>query len=184
MAKVTPISEHFRHFLAELKETFWGDLYGQTKLAWQRFFELQSERQRDRCSGGQRYERRPGQRRVYRNGYYERDFVTRLGTLRLRIARTRRRTTQILRACNKSVLRLTSESRRPARHGQLPDCRPYGSCRVVSRIEMPSGKASPERSFMKGYNRYAIRWVMRSAPAAPVSWTTAVSRTLPWLLSG
>ncbi len=89
MAKVTPISEHFQHFLAEMKETFWGDLYGQTKLAWQRIFELQSERQRDRFSGAQRYERRPGQRRVYRNGYYERDFVTRLGTIRLRIARTR-----------------------------------------------------------------------------------------------
>ena len=35
MAKVTPISEHFQHFLAEMKESFWGDLYGQTKLAWQ-----------------------------------------------------------------------------------------------------------------------------------------------------
>ena len=89
MAKVTPISEHFQHFLAEMKETFWGDLYGQTKLAWQRFFELQSERQRDRFSGAGRYERRRGRRRVYRNGYYERDFVTRLGTIRLRIARTR-----------------------------------------------------------------------------------------------
>ena len=89
MAKVTPISEHFQHFLAEMKETFWGDLYGETKLAWQRFFELQSERQRDRFSGAGRYERRQGRRRVYRNGYYERDFVTRLGTIRLRIARTR-----------------------------------------------------------------------------------------------
>jgi hypothetical protein len=89
MAKVTAISEHFQHFLAEMKETFWGDLYGQTKLAWQRFFELQSERQRDRFSGAERYERRRGRRRVYRNGYYERDFVTRFGTLRLRIARTR-----------------------------------------------------------------------------------------------
>ena len=89
MAKVTLISEHFQHFLAEMKETFWGDLYGQTKLAWQRFFELQSERQRDRFSGCQRYER--GQRKAarYRNGYYERDFVTRFGTLRLRIARAR-----------------------------------------------------------------------------------------------
>src|ERR1700719_4622836 len=89
MAKVTPISEHFQHFLAEMKESFWGDLYGQTKLAWQRFFELQSERQRDRFSGWGRYERRRGKRRDYRNGYYERDFVTRFGTIRLRIARTR-----------------------------------------------------------------------------------------------
>src|SRR5437762_7020687 len=89
MAKILPISEHFQHFLAEMKESFWGDLYGQTKLAWQRFFELQSERQRDRYSGWGRYERRRGRRRVYRNGYYERDFVTRFGTIRLRVARTR-----------------------------------------------------------------------------------------------
>src|SRR5437763_12892882 len=89
MAKINPISEHFQHFLAEIKESFGGDLYGQTKLAWQRFFELQSERQRDRYSGWGRYERRRGRRRVYRNGYYERDFVTRFGTIRLRVARTR-----------------------------------------------------------------------------------------------
>jgi len=89
MAKIIPISEHFEHFLAEMKESFWGDLYGQTRQVWQRFFELQSERQRDRFSGWGRYERRRGKRRVYRNGYYERDFVTRFGTIRLRIARTR-----------------------------------------------------------------------------------------------
>jgi hypothetical protein len=28
MAKVTPISEHYQHFLADVKETFWGDLLG------------------------------------------------------------------------------------------------------------------------------------------------------------
>ena len=89
MAKIIPITEHFQHFLAEMKESFWGDLYGQTREARQQFFELQSERQRDRFSGWGRYERRRGQRRVYRNGYYERDFVTRFGTIRLRIARTR-----------------------------------------------------------------------------------------------
>jgi putative transposase len=89
MAKIIPITEHYQHFLAELKESFWGDLYGQTQLAWQRFFELQSERERDRFSGAGRYERRRGRRRIYRNGYYERDFVTRFGTIRLRIARTR-----------------------------------------------------------------------------------------------
>src|SRR5438309_2475756 len=89
MAKIIPITEHFQHFLAEMKESFWGDLYGQTQRAWQRFFELQSERERDRYSGWGRYERRRGKRRVYRNGYYERDFVTRFGTIRLRVARTR-----------------------------------------------------------------------------------------------
>ena len=89
MAKIIPIDEHFQHFLAEMKESFWGDLYGQTRQAWQRFFELESARERDRFSGGAPYERRRGKRRDYRNGYYERDFVTRFGTIRLRIARTR-----------------------------------------------------------------------------------------------
>ena len=89
MAKIIPIEEHFQHFLSELKESFWGDLYRQTRQAWQKFFELQSERQRDRFSGWAPYERRRGKRRDYRNGYYERDFVTRFGTIRLRIARTR-----------------------------------------------------------------------------------------------
>jgi transposase-like protein len=89
MAKIISIDEHFQHFLAEMKESFWGDLYGQTRRAWQKFFELESERQRDRFSGWAPYERRRGQRKAYRNGYYERDFVTRFGTIRLRIARTR-----------------------------------------------------------------------------------------------
>src|SRR5438445_1329666 len=89
MAKIIPISEHIQHLLAETKESFWGDLYGQTKPALQQFFEVQSERQRDRYSGWGRYEWRRGRRRVYRNGYYERDFVTRFGTIRLRVARTR-----------------------------------------------------------------------------------------------
>jgi hypothetical protein len=31
MAKIIPITEHFQHFLAEMKESFWGDLSGQTQ---------------------------------------------------------------------------------------------------------------------------------------------------------
>jgi len=89
MAKIIPIDEHFQHYLMELKESFWGDLYVRTRLAWQQFFEQESQKQRDRFSGWAAYERRRGKRRDYRNGYYERDFVTRFGTIRLRIARTR-----------------------------------------------------------------------------------------------
>ena len=51
MAKIIPMTEHFQHFPAEMTESFWGDLYGQTRQAWQRFFELLSERQRDQFSG-------------------------------------------------------------------------------------------------------------------------------------
>ena len=91
MGKVASISEHFQHFLADLKETFWGDVYGQTRLAWKQFLETESKRERDRYAVREAYQRRQSQRQPYRNGYYERDFVTRFGTIRLRIARTRGR---------------------------------------------------------------------------------------------
>jgi putative transposase len=90
MAKVTPITEHFQHFVQELKESFWGDMQGQVQKAAKKFFELLSERQRDLYMVSPRYSRAE-KRKDYRNGYYERDFVTRFGTLRLRIARTRRK---------------------------------------------------------------------------------------------
>ena len=89
MAKIIPITEHYQHFLAEMKETFWGDLYGHTRLAWKRALEAESEWERDRFAAREFYQRRAQRRQPYRNGYYERDFVTRLGTIRLRIARTR-----------------------------------------------------------------------------------------------
>jgi putative transposase len=90
MAKVTPITEHFQHFVKDLKESFWGDLQGRTQQAAKQLFELLSERQRDLYMVSPRYSRGEG-RTDYRNGYYSRDFVTRFGTLRLRIARTRKK---------------------------------------------------------------------------------------------
>jgi putative transposase len=90
MAKVTPITEHFQHFVKDLQESFWGDLQGQVEQSAKKFFELLSERQRDLYMVSARYAR-PEQRKDYRNGYYTRDFVTRFGTLRLRIARTRKK---------------------------------------------------------------------------------------------
>jgi putative transposase len=90
MAKVTPITEHFQHFVADLKESFWGDLQSQTVKAAQRFFELLSERQRDLYMARPSYSRNR-KRQDYRNGYYRRNFVTRFGTLVLRIARSRKK---------------------------------------------------------------------------------------------
>ncbi len=89
MAKLTPMTEQFQHFRDEVREDFWGDVYNKTKLAWKRYFETESQRQRDRYCGFGWYERGGRKKREYRNGYYERDFVTRFGTLRLRIARSR-----------------------------------------------------------------------------------------------
>jgi putative transposase len=92
MAKITPLrmTEQFEHFVRDLKESFWGDVYGQTRLAWKRFWEAESIRERDSYMRTGWYDQVQKERRVdYRNGFYERDFVTRLGTIRLRIARTR-----------------------------------------------------------------------------------------------
>ena len=89
MAKVIPISEHFQHFVEELKDSFWGDLQGEAQRTAKRFFERLSEQQRDRYMGDARYVR-SAKRKDHRNGYYLRDFVTRFGTLRLRIARSRK----------------------------------------------------------------------------------------------
>jgi len=75
--------------MSNLRESFWGDLNGRTRRAWKKFFEADSERQRDQFAVVEAYERNNEQRRGYRNGYYERGFVTVFGSLQLRIARTR-----------------------------------------------------------------------------------------------
>lgn len=90
MGKVPPITEQFQHFVAQVKESFWGDWNGRAQAARKQFLEEESRRQRERYVCREAYERRAG-RKEYRKGYYERDFVTRFGTLRLRIARTRGR---------------------------------------------------------------------------------------------
>ncbi|MGH9785691.1 MAG: IS256 family transposase [Terriglobia bacterium] len=88
MGKLTPITEQFQHFVRDLKESFWGDLNGKAQAAMKHLLEEESRRQRERYLCREAYERR-GASTDYRNGYYERDFVTRFGTLRLRIARAR-----------------------------------------------------------------------------------------------
>jgi transposase-like protein len=84
------MTEPFQHFVEDLKESFWGDLNGKAQAAMKALLEEDSRRQRERYLCREAYARRE-KRGDYRNGYYERDFVTRFGTLRLRIARTRGR---------------------------------------------------------------------------------------------
>ena len=90
MGKVTPITEQFQHFVQEVKESFWGDLNGKARAAMQQLLESESQRQRERYLCREAYQRRAAGGE-HRNGYYQRDIVTRFGTLRLRIARTRGR---------------------------------------------------------------------------------------------
>jgi hypothetical protein len=68
MTKIVSITEHFQHFLSDLKESFWGDLEGRTKLAW-KHLRGRVERMRDRYAVLDSYERGPRQPSQYRNGY-------------------------------------------------------------------------------------------------------------------
>jgi len=90
MRKLAPVTEQFQAFVEEVQENVGGDLEGKTKRLWKRFLDAESLRARDRYIGLGWYERMEEPRRDYRNGFYERDFVTVFGTIRLRIARTRK----------------------------------------------------------------------------------------------
>ena len=57
MSGVIPITEQYQHFVEEVKENFWGDLYARTKQFWKQFCEEQSGRERDRYLGVKDYER-------------------------------------------------------------------------------------------------------------------------------
>jgi putative transposase len=90
MTTLAPWTEQWQHFTTEMREQFWGDLAQHTRQSWQDFLGRLSLEARDRYLGVREYERSP-ERTDARNGFYERDFVTRLGTLRVRVARTRQR---------------------------------------------------------------------------------------------
>lgn len=83
-----PWTEQVQHFTQEIREQLWGDISRHTREVWQRALERLSVEARDRALGVRDDERVPD-RTDSRNGVYERDFVTRFGTLRVRIARTR-----------------------------------------------------------------------------------------------
>lgn len=90
MQTLAPWTEQWQHFTAKVREQFWGDLAQHTRQSWQDLLGRLSIETRDRYLGVREYERSPD-RADARNGFYKRDFVTRLGTLRVRVARTRQR---------------------------------------------------------------------------------------------
>lgn len=90
MTTLAPWTEQWQHFTSEVREQFWGDLAQHTRQSWQDLLGRLSVEARDRYLGVREYERSPD-RTDARNGFYDRDFVTRLGTLRVRVARTRQR---------------------------------------------------------------------------------------------
>jgi len=88
MTTLAPWTEQWQHFTSEVRDQFWGDLAQHTRQSWQDLLGRLSIEARDRYLGVREYERSP-ERTDARNGFYTRDFVTRLGALRVRVARTR-----------------------------------------------------------------------------------------------
>lgn len=86
-------TEQFAVYKQEAAEEFWGQIRCRTQHALQRLLEADSEQQLAEYVGLAPYERtaEPEDRVDSRNGFYQRDYVTPLGVIRLRIRRTRKR---------------------------------------------------------------------------------------------
>ncbi len=90
--RVKNTTQRFQVFVQDLQESFWGDFQGRTREMLKKLLETDAEQQMAEYLGLKWHERaRPAQRVDYRNGFYERDYVTPLGVIRLRIPRTRQR---------------------------------------------------------------------------------------------
>jgi len=86
-------TEQFAGFVANWEESLWGDLRGPARQTLKAFLEVDAEQQMEQYLGLRWYER-PAEGEVRcdsRNGFYERDYVTPLGIIRLRVPRTRQR---------------------------------------------------------------------------------------------
>lgn len=86
-------TEQFQAFRGEVRESFWGQVRWRTQHLLQQLLEADSEQQMAEYLGLARYERsqEPDERVDSRNGCYERDYVTPLGSIRIRVRRTRKR---------------------------------------------------------------------------------------------
>jgi putative transposase len=91
--RVKNITQRFEAFVQNLQESFWGDFQGQTRQRLKEVLEKDAQQQMAEYLGLQWHERASEQepRIDSRNGFYERNYVTALGVIRLRIPRTRRR---------------------------------------------------------------------------------------------
>lgn len=91
--RVKNSTQRFELFVRDLQESFWGDFQGRTRETLQKLLEADSQQQMAEYLGLQWHERAAGGagRIDYRNGYYEREYVTRFGVIRFRVSRTRLR---------------------------------------------------------------------------------------------
>jgi transposase-like protein len=82
-------TQRFEVFVGDLQESFWGDFQGRTREMLQKLLEADSEQQMAEYLG-LKWHQRPaaqGGRIDYRNGFYEREYVTALGVILFRVSR-------------------------------------------------------------------------------------------------
>src|SRR6202140_2115891 len=86
-------TRRFDVFVRDLQDSFWGDFQGRTRETLQKLLEVDSEQQMAEYLGLKWHERPASEagRIDYRNGFYEREYVTPLGVIRFRVSRTRLR---------------------------------------------------------------------------------------------
>ena len=91
--RVKNITQRFQAFVQDLQESFWGDFQGQMRRRLKEVLEKDAEQQMAEYLGLKWHQRGSEEKpRIdSRNGFYERDYVTTLGVIRLRIPRTRLR---------------------------------------------------------------------------------------------
>jgi len=91
--RVKNITQRFQAFVENLQESFWGDFQGQMRHRLKEMLEKDAEQQMAEYLGLKWHERGSEEKpRIdSRNGFYERDYATALGVIRLRIPRTRLR---------------------------------------------------------------------------------------------
>lgn len=90
--RVKNSTQRFEVFVQDLQESFWGDFQGRTREVLKKLLETDAEQQMADYLGLKWHERaKPAERVDYRNGFYQRDYLTPLGTIRLRVPRTRQR---------------------------------------------------------------------------------------------
>jgi putative transposase len=86
-------TERFAAYVAELKESLWDGVREPTRKFLKSFLEADSEQQMERYLGLKWHERagEGEEREDSRNGWYERDYATSVGVIRVKVRRTRKR---------------------------------------------------------------------------------------------
>jgi putative transposase len=132
--RVKNTTQRFAAFVQEVQESFWGDFQGRTRETLQKLLEADSEQQMAEYLGLRWYERGAAAagRIDYRNGFYQRRYVTPWGVLGIRVSRTRLRS--FLPRGMKALERRSPEVSEMIRQAFLRGISTRGVGRVVSLL--------------------------------------------------